>query len=297
MKLIIANNIGFCFGVKRSVDITEKILHDNRAVAYVTGDLVHNEKVMDDLKKKGLKIFDPSEKKLINIRKNSVIIIRAHGLPPKETEYLKNTFESVVDTTCPIVSKMFETAESLVSEGRKLFVLGNKEHPEMIALNGHVREAIIFSDIRELEEFLNKEQLDKNTKIALISQTTKDLRTFCEAAYTLTKNFKDLRIVKTICDFTVEREHEVEELAKKSELVIVVGSSKSSNTRKLFNIARKFTNTILISNTEQLDDSLKNFKTISIVSGTSTPNNLIEEIVGFIKNKFGEVEVSWRGQI
>lgn len=297
MKLTIANNIGFCFGVKKSIEITEKTLQCNRSDVYVTGDLVHNEKVMEDLKKKGLKIFNSSQKKLINIRKNSVIIIRAHGLPPEEIEYLKGVFNSIIDTTCPIVNKMFETAKSLTNEGRKLFVLGNKEHPEMIALSGHVKEAVIFSSIEELKEYLSKEQLDKNMKIALISQTTKDLSTFCEAAHELTKNFKDLRIVKTICDFTIEREREVEKLAKNNELIVAVGSNKSSNTRKLFNIARKFTNAIFISDTGQLNDSLKNFKTIAIVSGTSTPINLIEEVVAFIKNKFGEVEVTWRGQI
>ncbi|HEW92493.1 MAG TPA: 4-hydroxy-3-methylbut-2-enyl diphosphate reductase [Thermotogaceae bacterium] len=299
MKITVASNVGFCFGVKKSIEITEKTLEKYGKLrnVYVTGDLVHNEKVMEYLINKGLKILHVGENKLTDIPENSVIIIRAHGLPPDKISDLKSKFNLVIDTTCPIVRKMFEVAKDLLEEGRVLFVLGNKNHPEMVALKGHVKKVSFFSSIDELKEFLDEKSINKDAKIALISQTTKDLRTFCKAAYMLTERFKDLKIVKTICDFTVDREREVKKLAMESDLVIVVGSNKSSNTRKLFNIARKFTSTLFVSGSAQLNDSLEDFENIAIVSGTSTPINLIEEVVSFIKNKFGEVEVLWRSQI
>lgn len=299
MKLTVAGNIGFCFGVKRSIEITGKTLEkyrDSRQV-YVTGDLVHNERVMSDLKKKGLKVLDLEKEELTNIPRDSVIIVRAHGLSPDEIGRLKNYFDEVLDTTCPIVKTMFETAKDLMNEGRDLFVFGNENHPEMIALKGYVKKAHFFPDVETLKMILTKGESLNNDVVGLISQTTKDLKNFCKASSLLVEKFKDVKIVRTICDFTIDREREVERLAKDSDLIIVIGSKKSSNTKKLFNIAGDFTKALLVSSGDQITDDLRYFKKIGLVSGTSTPLNLIEEVVLAIKNKFEGVEVLWKSQI
>jgi len=301
MKLTVANNIGFCFGVKRSIEITEKILEECKGSRqiYVTGDLVHNEKVMSDLKKKGLKILNFEKDRLTDIPKNSVIIIRAHGLPPNKIEELKDYFSEILDTTCPIVKTMFETAKGLINEGRNLFVFGNENHPEMVALKGHVKEARFFSNIEALKGTLNRERekFSPDVKVGLVSQTTKDLRNFCIASSILVGRFKDVKIARTICDFTIDREREVERLAKDNDLIVVIGSKKSSNTKKLFNIARDFTKVLFVSRSDQITDDLRYFEKVALVSGTSTPLDLIEEVVSVIKNKFEEVEVLWKSQI
>ncbi|AMW33431.1 4-hydroxy-3-methylbut-2-enyl diphosphate reductase [Fervidobacterium changbaicum] len=288
MPEIFIGPVGFCFGVERAVEKVEQLLREGRSVL-TDGEIVHNKNVMLHLKELGLKTQD-------NVSSvGEIFAVRAHGLPPKTIKELSQQFK-IVDLTCPIVLNVFKLAEKLRSDGFRIVAYGNPQHAEMVALKGHVEDSIITKTPVRLEP----------GKWAVISQTTSSkegYEKFIELMKTLNP---DCQIVSynTICNVTIEREKFAKVFGEKCDLVIVVGGKNSSNTKKLYEIAYQQGNAkaihiedleefkhVISTDAELLETLSSSSSKIGILSGTSTSNSDVSNIVKYILEKYGGREL------
>ena len=288
-----AEHIGFCSGVDRAITMALKVLL-KKGTLYVTGDLVHNALVMDELSAKGLKIIDQKR-----LPENTTVMIQAHGAPPDMVRQLIKNGNEIIDGTCPIVKKSFDICQKCSRSGHQLIVFGRSQHPEMMALKGIVEDALIIDSLNDLDQLFQKKDgkvqehpISKGLNLALCAQTTKPLEQFSELAAYLSsqiRQFQHLIVYNTICDATTLREKEIEQLASDNDCVIVVGGVKSSNTRKLYDIAKRCNkNAHLIHSTEDLDgikESIFQSDTCVIASGTSTPMKQVEAVENYITSE------------
>lgn len=281
MEIIVAKNAGFCFGVERAVDAVYDLLKEDASELYSIGPLIHNELVTNDLKSKGLVEINNYDE--IKNLKNNKVIIRTHGIEKDVYDLLTSNNNSIVDLTCPFVSKIHKLVKEYSENGYKIIVIGDKDHPEVKGIVSYAKEDIFVvineEDIRNLE-------IDRNDKVFIVFQTT----TNAENAQKLVDILKDLfynyRLVNTICNATQNRQDEVKVLAETCDVMLIIGSNTSSNTRKLYEIAKKYCeNTYLLTSI----DDVKNIKIgksvkIGISAGASTPKYLIEEILNNVRN-------------
>ena len=282
MEIIVGKSSGFCFGVKNAIDGAEKELKNNNPI-YCLGEIIHNEEVIKDLESKGLVIVDN-----INDAKNSVII-RSHGVPKYVYDTAKEKNIQLLDFTCPFVLKIHETALKYSKNNYFIFLLGIKTHPETIGSisfcgsNSYLIEN--FDDISSAVDKFNSSNLNN---LLVISQTTFSVSLFedivNEIKNKINKNV-NIEVINTICNTTSIRQKETEEIAKKVDLMIIIGGRHSSNTKKLYEIANiNCTNSILIQTKDDLSiEYLKHFNRIGIMAGASTPQNIIEGVVDFCK--------------
>lgn len=273
MKILIAKHAGFCFGVKRAIDEIKKL--NNKKTVYVLGKLIHNPQVIANLEKKGVKSIGNLKK----IKKGSTIIISAHGISDKIIKKLKKRNFEVIDCTCPLVKKVHNITKKEEKQGYTIIIFGDKEHTEVKGIKGNLKSSIIISDINEVNN------LDKKRKYCLVSQTTQNIEEFNKLINELKKSIKDLRIYDTICIPTKQRQLSSIEVAKKSDLMLVIGGKISANTKRLAQICSKFTQTYHIETEKELKKEwFKNKKNIGITAGASTPQETINKVVNKIKN-------------
>jgi len=276
-KLFIAKNIGFCFGVKRAVEETERLLEKFSSLSTI-GEIVHNPLIMEKLKSKGLNVY-----KSIEELKGKYFLIRSHGLGKKEIEKIRRLGFEIFDLTCPFVKKIHTLVENLDRKEYNIIIIGNKSHPEVLGIKGYSCKINI---IEKKEDFLNFKN-KKMEKVAIIGQTTLNFNWFLDFVSEIIEKIeaKEFLVINTICKVTEEREREGVEIAKKSDAVLVLGGKESSNTKKLFHICRNICkNTFHIEKFSDLDKiNLNKFENIGIVSGTSTPHFFINEVVKYIK--------------
>jgi len=280
-KIIIAKDIGFCFGVKRAVKIAEEILEKKGKLASL-GDIVHNPFVMEQLIKKGLKVY--REEKEI---KNVPFIIRSHGLPVSKIKTLEKRQIEIYDATCPYVKKIHYLIENLDKENFFIIIIGNKFHPEVISLKDYGRNIFVLDE--EIKNFNTKFE-----KVAIIGQTTLSFKKYLELAGKLIKKIESKKTIvyNTICKVTENRQKQATEISREVDAVFILGGKSSSNTTKLYELC-KLNNkrSFHIENLEEIDKiDLKKFNSIGIVSGTSTPEEFIDRVLNYLKkNDFKEV--------
>lgn len=275
-----ASKIGFCSGVKRAFDKTIELSKTNKNL-YLYGDLVHNKDVINYLKNHNIKILY-NLNNLPQDANNSFVIIRAHGVTKKEKEVLYNYFLEVIDMTCPIVDNLINKALEFQKSGYHILVYGKQEHPEMVCLKGNIDESKLTIN--------NNIVILSSKKICIFSQTTSSFFEFKDYCIKYIKNneFSDIIIKNTICKETLIREKETEEISIWADLVVIIGGKHSSNTNKLYNIAKLNNNNVLyIENSSELsNEHLEKIEKIGIISGTSTPYWVIKEIEEKIKTNF-----------
>lgn len=274
MKLCVAENVGFCFGVERALEIVQKCLKTEHSV-YTLGEVVHNKNVVERLKLQGLKIFHEKQP-IPDDAKDSVLIVRAHGAAPKLLSELENNFKRVIDATCPIVLKLFQRAKRAWEEGYTVIVFGDEHHDEMKALKGHVEDAIV-----------TEEPVTLKDRVCMLSQTTASLEDFLNfgAESLRLSEPKEFLLLNTVCEVTHRREVEVRKMASECDLIVVVGGKNSSNTKKLARIARRMTNVLHVENASELEDTdFSNFKKIGVTAGTSTPLEDVRTVVEKIQS-------------
>lgn len=242
---------------------------------------------MDDLSEKGLKVID-----LKRLPEKSTVMIQAHGASPTLIRELTIMGNQIVDGTCPIVKRSFDICQKCAQSDYQMIVFGQLKHPEMMALKGIVSDALIFNNLDDLQKHLTANVENNKLNFALCAQTTKPLKKFSEfSAYLSTqlKQFQHLIVYNTICDATTHREAEIKRLASDNNCVIVVGGVKSSNTRKLYDIAKiQNSNTHLVHSLSDLDAIKKNIfqsETCVIASGTSTPMRQVEAVENYITSE------------
>ena len=280
----LAKTAGFCYGVKRAVETAKTLKTENpEKNVFVLGELIHNTDVICELENMGIKtLYEIPEKG------DGICVIRSHGESPEIIEKIKNAGFEPVDLTCPDVKKVQQTAVELAKDGYYVVIVGKSEHPEVIGIRANAKQytdkVIVATSVEQLQSF--EEELKNHKKIGVVVQTTQMIATLNTIVTYLTPLAKELRIANTICMSTARRQTEAVELAKDSELMIVVGSKKSANTTHLAEILQNITKRIHIENDNELD-TYKNLvdsaEKIAITAGASTPQEIIENVINKLR--------------
>jgi 4-hydroxy-3-methylbut-2-enyl diphosphate reductase len=275
----LAKNIGFCSGVRRAINIVEETLSHSKSKVYSLGPVIHNPEVIKQLEKKNLCIVDS----LDNLERSSVLVLPSHGTPRKILDIAKKKNLRLVDVTCPYVSLVQKICNMLHNQGLEVIIVGDRGHPEIKALLDLAPGAHTIDNIKDI-----KENVFSHKKIGIISQTTQTKDIFFEVvSKILQKNplVKEVHTYNTICLDTVHRQDEVKKLAKSVDVLLIVGSRLSANTKRLLSMGRKINKrTYLVENEgTPLDKVLKNTDKVGLISGASTPEWLVKEIVRKIR--------------
>jgi len=271
MNIQLAQESGFCFGVKKALDRVNSI--ENKEDVYVLGKLIHNPQVIEDLKKHGIKFIESIEE-----IKQGTLVISAHGVSDDIIGKAKENKLKIIDTTCPLVKNVHNITKNLEQQGYKIIIFGDKQHTEVKGIKGNLKDPIIISNIKELDNL-------KQGKYALVSQTTQDVVKFKEISNKLKEKIRDLVISDTICSATKSRQENAEKLAKEVDLMLVIGGYNSANTKRLRDICSKIIETKHIEKANELKKEwFKNKENIGITAGASTPESVIKEVIESINN-------------
>ena len=275
LKVKLAEKAGFCFGVKRAVDLVYSECEQDKQV-YTYGSIIHNEEVVKDLEKKGVIVLNTKEE--LELVETGTVIIRSHGVSKEIYDIFEHKNIKLVDATCPFVRKIHRIVRENSLENRDIVIVGNSSHPEVQGIKGW---CLSKTHIVENEEDVNNLEIS-NDKICVVSQTTfnhEKYEIINKAIYN--KFYKcDIIDVNTICNATEERQKEAVELAKESDVMIVIGGKNSSNTQKLYAICKKeCNNTFYIQKSSDLKlDEIDSEAVVGITAGASTPNTIIKEV-------------------
>ena len=282
MEVILAKSAGFCFGVKRAVETVYQQAETGKQI-YTYGPIIHNEQVVSDLERRGVKVID-SDEDLMAVR-GGTVVIRSHGVSKEINQRIEECGLTCIDATCPFVKRIHRVVGKASREGKQIVIIGNPGHPEVEGIRGWSETpAVVIESEKEAYEFTNPE----NREICLVSQTTFNYNKFQELVEIIEKKGYNTIVVNTICNATEERQTEAKEIASHVDAMIVIGGAHSSNTRKLYEICRKeCENTYFI---QTLDDLKLDFPNsvlrVGITAGASTPNNIIEEVQNYVRINF-----------
>ena len=281
MEVIVAKSAGFCFGVKRAVDkVYEEIEKGNKI--YTFGPIIHNETVVGDLESKGVIVINSIEE--LEDIDCGTIIIRSHGVSKHIYDAIEKRGLNIVDATCPFVKKIHKIVEQ-ESETRNIVIIGNANHPEVEGIKGWCKRIpTVVETIEDAEVCARK----LKSNICLVSQTTFNYSKFQELVEIFKNYCYDVNIVNTICNATEERQNEARDIAGKVDAMIVIGSSGSSNTQKLYEICRReCKHTQYVQTLDNLViDNTESISRVGITAGASTPNKIIEEVQNYVRINF-----------
>jgi 4-hydroxy-3-methylbut-2-enyl diphosphate reductase len=280
MKITLSNHLSYCFGVKRTLNLIETILRENPDKNYMMlGEIVHNEYVINDLKKKGLIFINTLE----NLPCQGTVIIQSHGVGQAIYRFLENNHIDYVDATCPMVKKIHKEIKQLEDNGFQAIIIGKKGHDEVTGIAGQVQKSIIIGNISDPA----LEEIHFAKKAGVVIQSTfirEDAREIIEE---IKKRIEEVQVVDTICKPTTDRQDELNEKSKHADCVIIIGSSSSANTRHLFKIAKANLECVyLIDHPEKINAlNLSNTDRIFVTSGASTPMYLIDHAIALLIEK------------
>ena len=280
MEIIVGKTSGFCYGVKTTIEKTEKILEDNKSdEIYCLGELVHNKTIIDDFKAKGIKFINNIEEA------KKTTIIRAHGIEKNIYEKAKRRNIELIDLTCPSVLKIHEIVEKYAKNDYYIFLVGKKEHPETIGTYSFCgKNSCIISKSSDVEKALENFSKTNLGKTLIIVQTTYSKKEFEEIVEKIKENLPQnilLEIKNTICKATELRQEETKSMSKKVDLMVIVGGKNSSNTNKLYEIAKaNCKKCICVETAVQLDIAeIEKSNKVGIMAGASTPEESIQKIL------------------
>lgn len=283
MEIIVGKYSGFCNGVRHTVEEAKKVLEENSSVCCL-GEIVHNERVIQDLEAKGMRTIDSIEE----AKQGEKVIIRAHGERKEVYDRAKEKSLEVIDLTCGRI-QVIRTKIASKKEDHSIIIIGKKNHPETLGVQSFSgKDAKIIEELEEIEPCLEEIKKRGKKKIYIVSQTTFNEEKFEEIANKIKKEWPyEITIDKTICDATSKRQEETKELSKKVELMLIIGGKKSSNTKELEVISKKnCKNVYLIQDKEDLKEiNTKNYQKIGIMAGASTPENVVEEVISYLKDE------------
>jgi 4-hydroxy-3-methylbut-2-enyl diphosphate reductase len=273
MQIIVAKGAGFCFGVKRAIDITFNLSKETKEGAYTFGPLIHNPQVVNKLMQEGV---IPTED--IDSPEIKTLIIRTHGVSPKIYEEISKRDYKIVDATCPFVKKAQRYAQTLKEEGYQVLILGDREHPEVQGLLGFAGDDVIVVKSNEPIPPLKR-------RVGIIAQTTQPFEALEEVVHFVLGFAKEVKVYNTICNSTNSRLKKTKELARMVDLMIVVGGKNSANTSQLANLSKEICARVHhIETAEELQDTWFNgVEKVGITGGASTPQWIIDEVVEKIK--------------
>ena len=279
MQITVAKRAGYCFGVRDAVNMAHSAAEKHGEV-YMLGSIVHNEKVVSDLEKSGAKIV----KSLDDVPENSPILFRAHGTVPRLWEDAKKKDMNIIDATCPLVYEIHHEVKKLSKNGRKIIVVGDHGHDEVVAIASQVEKSIIVSSVDEARS------LKKMKRAGVVCQSTQAIENVQGIINVLMEKVFDLHFVNTIC-FPTKRNHtEVKELAKNNDVMIIIGSFTSANSKRLTELSAEINkNSYQVTDEGDLEPKwFENKNRIGISAGASTPDYLIESVKRGIEKIYKE---------
>ena len=275
-KLYIPESAGFCFGVKRSVEMAEEMLRDSDTPCYCLGELIHNDAVVAALAEKGLRVIATAEQAPPGAR----VIIRSHGVAESEYTVLARKNCQIIDTACPKVTHIHRLVKKATENGRLPIVIGAPAHPEVVAVCGWCTGALVFEDGSQLQAWLDKDDENRTKPLTVVFQTTQTQAKLEEIKKILKKQCTNCEVFDTICSATSIRQLDAAALAKKCSAMVVIGARHSANSVHLAEICGQFCGNVqFISSAEELNlSALENAETIGITAGASTPAWIIKEV-------------------
>ena len=281
MKILVAKDAGYCFGVRDAVNLAKKSGSDFQEV-YMLGDIVHNETVVDDLNKRGSKIVES----LNDIPEDKPVLFRAHGTDPETWRKAQKKNLNIIDATCPLVTEIHEEIKELESENRRTIIIGDHNHDEVVGIAAQVKNPIIISCVDEAKE------LGKMKRAGVVSQSTQMIENVQEILNVLSEKVYDLRFVNTIC-FPTRRNHDqIKKLSNICDLMIVIGSFTSANSKRLTQLSlERNKNSFQVTCANDINESwFDGIESVGISAGASTPDNLIEDVIAKVK-LFSKIKV------
>jgi (E)-4-hydroxy-3-methyl-but-2-enyl pyrophosphate reductase len=277
MQIILAEEYGFCFGVERAVEMAEAALTESQTVRSL-GPLIHNTQEMQRLESQGIMTIDSPEE----VTKETIAVIRAHGVTPEVQKQLEGSAAKVIDATCPFVTKVQLLAQRAASKGRDVVIVGNPDHPEMIGVVGYAPDnAYVVRDATEVAT------LPTLRRPLVVSQTTIKKSTFLEAAEAVRlKTDAEPEVINTICSATRDRQDAARDLAEIVDACYVIGGRHSSNSIKLLSVCKeRCEKSFLIETEEEIDSrDLAGLKSVGITAGASTPKWLIDKVISRLES-------------
>lgn len=286
MEIIRAEKMGFCFGVKKAVETCYEISRKSTFKKYILGMVVHNKDVVKDMENIGFTMVN--EKDIIegkdSLKKGDIIVIRAHGTTSQIIDILEKKEVEIHDATCIFVDKIKKILIEREKLGDEIIFIGDKEHPEVKGIISFGKKINVFKNLEELKE----SSLNKSKRYSVLTQTTLNKSKFLEIKEYLEKYYSNAQIFDRICGATSERQEATKKLANICDIIIVIGDLKSSNSKKLLEVAKaENPNSYLVQNDEELDMTIfsENMK-IGITAGASTPEDIIKKIENKIRGNF-----------
>lgn len=288
MKVTLAKTAGFCFGVKRAVEMVYTEAQKGKQV-YTLGPIIHNEEVVSDLEKRGVKVISEEDLERVgedgDVLSGSTVVIRSHGVSEAVYRALEEKKCEIVDSTCPFVKKIHDTVRKHAAQGYDIVIIGSREHPEVQGILGWClgRGTVLETE----QEISSYEPRNDGKKVCVVAQTTFNYKKFKDLVEIISKKGYDIIAVNTICNATAERQKEAQELAACSDAMIVIGGKNSSNSRKLYEISKnQCESTYFIQTLEDLDmECVRSSESLGITAGASTPKNIIQEVLEACQKK------------
>jgi 4-hydroxy-3-methylbut-2-enyl diphosphate reductase len=284
-RVLLAAPRGYCAGVDRAVQTVEHALELHGAPIYVRKEIVHNKHVVEQLTERGAIFVDQENE----VPEGEMVVFSAHGVAPSVHENAAKRSLRTIDATCPLVTKVHVEAVKFAEQGYTIVLVGHEGHEEVEGTTGEAPESIVLvqtvADVDDLE-------LPDPSKVAYITQTTLSVDETTEIIDRLKQKFPEITGPRTddICYATTNRQMAVKELANHCDLVLVIGSTNSSNSNRLVEVARELgTASHLIDNHMQVDESwLEGVETVGITSGASAPEELVERLVTYFEERGAE---------
>lgn len=270
MKVLIAESSGFCHGVENAISIAEKVLAKEKEV-YCLGPIIHNKDMVERLAKKGLKTINNVDKV-----KTGTVLIRSHGAAPDQIEKIKARNLKIVDATCILVKRVQKIAKQLEKQGYQVVIIGDKSHPEVQAVVGCVKNAVVIGNAGDLHN------LPKNKKLGIVCQTTQTPQHAGSIiAEIVAYGFSEMKVVNTLCREAIKRQKSAVELCRRVDIMFVLGGLDSANTCELAELCKKYnSSTFHLQNWDEFDIRVALGKKVAgVTAGASTPKWIIDEFV------------------
>lgn len=278
MKVVVADHSGFCFGVEKAIDTAFKELeHKNSKDIYTLGPLIHNQQVTSHLEENGIKVVSH-----LDAGKDGVVIIRSHGVPKDVYNDASEKKIDIVDATCPFVRKIQNIVKEYQEKGYHIVIIGDPNHPEVIGINGWCDNTAYI--VKNEDDVHKIPFLDH---LCIVAQTTISTSLYAELTAMIEQKSNNILKFNTICSATRDRQKSARNLAKEVDIMIVVGGYHSSNTQKLVEICKeeKPDTTFHIETAGEIPmNILKNYESVGVTAGASTPKWIIDEVIDRINN-------------
>jgi 4-hydroxy-3-methylbut-2-enyl diphosphate reductase len=272
MEVLKAKHMGFCFGVRRAINIVLSEAEKKSERICTIGPIIHNPQMVEMLRQKGITPVDDAFRV-----DDGIVVFRTHGIRKEEEEYIRQRNLKFIDTTCPFVKRVRRKAMFLEKNGYTVVIVGDGEHPEVKSVLSYLHNGGIV---------LQKPTSIKAKKVGVVSQTTQDKESFFNIVRGLVEGVEELRVYNTICESTEVRQREAAELSSRVDAMLVVGGKNSSNTSKLYNIVKKVQpNSYHIETEAEIrPEWFSGLKRVGITGGASTPDHIIDAVERHVKN-------------